>query len=894
MSGRKRLRPPLTALLLAAFVGIPRPTAATADKEWLNDALVIISPGRDALGGRVPGLWSGRGGSRIEVTRQVAFSGNSSLKVQVSGSAAGGCSRLVALPPGKAGIVFSCRVFVPPGQPFNEMPSVCVWRADGIAAQAEPVARTGEWVESLLSIDERAGKLFYFGVSASGIDDGSPLFYVDDFVLRERNSELNLLKTRNGDFEEDAGDKRARLIADFQPDLVNVWHASYLNKDGLFHRHGVRIASWGRMEYDACHDWDKRLEEFKKSSAKRDIDGTIVSLPGHPPFTFRMCHHSPIWHAYQKSHLLRIISANDAVGQDCLFATSFRSGDNNCFCEHCQRDFRTHLREVFPEQELARLLPEPLGQFSIARHIKRIRPKLPGFGLLDDAIAREYIRSQYIHAKGFVADIAESVREEAATQGRVVPFFGNQSSSWGGRMAPYSVMLCHIMDAQLLECGPKHPYRGRHRDAWGPLQCKLMRAATRNRKPVWPLLGTKWFQEYPTAARLFVAETLSNGAVPLLIWSASTFPEKSVYAEHARQAQFMNANRAVFLRRRPLARVALVYSVPTSFWRFFGTYWDWRTGSRHGQWIGVVACVLQHAHIPYEPVVFGHPDLMQDGEQLAALKDYDVLVLVDVDCVSERQAAAVREFAARGGRVVVIGEYGTRTEQYQPREKALAEQLRTELGDRAWGGVLPASHVLDFMDPKGDPAVGRAAFAALADAIRPDHPLLSTDAPTTLWTTLWQDASGHRIGLHATNYDVDLERHEFVPSPEANVTILLPRSFEFNRIRFLAPNRAATDVAFQRDATAVSFRLPVVDCYGIALLTSDDELDAANLIETARRNLDRARVAARGESVPDTKAVAFLAAAERAHRERRFAEARREAGAALREVRASYNPSAAE
>jgi len=868
-------------VLLVTSLGMAPALAEDDASRWVRDALVIVSPGSDALGGSVPGAWYPRGRAGIALSQERASSGRTSLKIQLKGGS-GGCARLAQPVGGKYRLAFSCRVLVPQGQSFTQMPAVHIWRSHGIVvARGRPVSEAGRWVESRLDVERPEGKLFYFGVSAACGDDQRPFYYVDRFMLR-RNEDESLPLT-NADFEQDAGDKRKQIIADFEPDLVNVWSAAKLNKDGLFHQHGVRIASWGKVEYDACIDWDKRLEEFKKTAAQRTIDGEVVPRKGYPPFMYRMCHHSPVWHEYQKSGLLRIIDENDALGQDNLCNPTFRGGKDQCFCEHCQRDFREHLKKRFTRGQLARMLPAPVDDFSIAEHVKRIRPTHPKFKLLDDPAAREFVRAQYLYGKSFIGDIASSIREAAAKQGRVVPFFGNQGAAWGGNRFPvFSVVISDVVHAQCLENFPMEPYQRTHRHGWNALQYKLMAAATHWRKPVWPLIDVSLLHKFPTSERLYPGEALSNGAVPMLIWSPHTRPSEDTYDAHAEYARFLNRHRSLFLRRRPIARVALVYSVPTCVWRYFFSYWIyWRAASNHGRWIGTVARVLEDAHIPYDPVIFGHPDLLDDETQLAALDAYDVLVLTEVDCVSDRQAAAVRRFAERGGRVVAIGEVGTRNEDYTPRKEPLLQQFTTVPASRDRVVSLPSSRVLELRDLKREPMQAEKAFVAMRDAMRPPHPLIETSAPKTLWMTLWKDVADRRVALHMVNYDVDLEHHEFRPAADAKIRLRLPGRFHFNRVRLLAPDAPPTDLDFKREGQVVAFCVPSVQCYAIAVLTTNNELTIADLIATARRNLDRAHVAGRGGRAPEEAAREALAAAERLLRARQYAHAEEKARTAV-------------
>ena len=108
--------------------------------------------------------------------------------------------------------------------------------------------------------------------------------------------------------------------------------------------------------------------------------------------------------------------------------------------------------------------------------------------------------------------------------------------------------------------------------------------------------------------------------------------------------------------------------------------------------------------------------------------------------MSDRQAAAVRRLAERGGRVVAIGELGTRTEDYIPRKESLLQQITAVPAFRDRVVSLPSSCVLEFRDLKREPIQAERTFVAMRDAMRPPHPLIESSAPKTLWMTLWRDA----------------------------------------------------------------------------------------------------------------------------------------------------------
>ena len=54
--------------------------------------------------------------------------------------------------------------------------------------------------------------------------------------------------------------------------------------------------------------------------------------------------------------------------------------------------------------------------------------------------------------------------------------------------------------------------------------------------------------------------------------------------------------------------------------------------------------VLEQAHVAYDVIAFGHPDLWDDSEALDRLDRYETAILPRAVCMSESQRNAVAEF----------------------------------------------------------------------------------------------------------------------------------------------------------------------------------------------------------------------------------------------------------
>ena len=92
------------------------------------------------------------------------------------------------------------------------------------------------------------------------------------------------------------------------------------------------------------------------------------------------------------------------------------------------------------------------------------------------------------------------------------------------------------------------------------------------------------------------------------------------------------------------------------------------------------ARLLEDNHIPYETIIFGHPDIYDDTDHLERLDKYKTLVLPNVDCISDRQVKSLTEWVQKGGQLVLWGEVGTRDEEMNVRSKAVFADIVNNSG----------------------------------------------------------------------------------------------------------------------------------------------------------------------------------------------------------------------
>jgi hypothetical protein len=136
------------------------------------------------------------------------------------------------------------------------------------------------------------------------------------------------------------------------------------------------------------------------------------------------------------------------------------------------------------------------------------------------------------------------------------------------------------------------------------------------------------------------------------------------------------------------------------------------------------ATLLRH-HIPFDIVI------LDDALSAGGLAGYGTLILPNIVAMNDAEADAVRGFAEGGGKVIRIGETGSRDEWFEPRA---ADAL----------GVLPSTYIETVTTEEG-----ADALLAAADAGQ-----LVSDLPPSVHLALRQCADGMQIMLVDLGQDV--------------------------------------------------------------------------------------------------------------------------------------------
>ncbi len=648
-------------------------------------------------------------------------------------------------------------------------------------------------------------------------------------------------------------EKRMKLYRDFDPDVVDWWSGVVLNRGAFFTMRGVASSSPTAYEYQEAIGpmWGYALKLFRENGAALRENGGWATFPKTKyGGAHMMCLNAPKWRNIVEQGIVRAAALGDSVTQDNIGCpvSKYHPG----FCTWCNRRFVEHLRNRFPPEQLRSLGVPDLGRFQIRDYLreKRRQTGLPMWkpatedadseALIRDPIVHEYIRFQHKSMLDAWIGMADRARREALRLGREVPaLYGNQAGCAG--QTPLATALSNHVDVVWIESsrhfqpcfeetnlGPSKPrYRegvfieaqkdAPKRQAWSTLMYKVGRAAGHFRRPVWTIqYPEQWFgasRRMPSAVTF--AEAHANGGVPVMLFGPSVTQDADteglLWEVNRQHARFVGDHRALFTDRTSVADVALVLSLPSLFWRNCSSLRVQPV--EHLERFTATARDLEERHVPYDVLVLGHPDLYDDQSSLERIQQYRFLVLPNVDCISDQQAAALMLHVQAGGQLALIGECGTHDEELHEREQSVFAEIPS--------GALVRPDSLE------------------------DKAVVRTDLPSSVWLNVWQHGGGPMTSVQMVNYDLDLTADRPRPVGPFRLSLRVDGAERFTAARLIRPEGDSVPLELEKHGTEVRVTVPSLDLWAIVLLTAKGEWETRSLAAEARKWLERLRIASR-------------------------------------------------
>lgn len=648
-------------------------------------------------------------------------------------------------------------------------------------------------------------------------------------------------------------DRRSKLHSEFDPDVVDWWSGVVLNRGDFFTMRGVASSSPTAYEYQEAIGpmWGYARLLFADNGMAIRENGQWARFPQTKyGGAHMMCLNTPKWHSVIEQGFLRAAALGDSVTQDNIGCPveKYHPG----FCTWCNRRFVEYLKSRFPLEALRSKGVPDLDGFQIRAYLaeKRRERGLPMWkpapeaadpeALIMDPVIHEYIRFQYRSMLDVWVHMADRAKREALRLGRPVPaLYGNQGGCAG--QTPLATMLCPKVDVVWIESsrhfqpsfeqtdpGSSKPRYTEgvfiearegalERQAWSTLMYKVGRAAGHFQRPVWTMqYPEQWFgADKRTPSAVTFAEAHANGGVPVLLFGPSITRQVDtagrMWEVNRDHAQFVGKHRALFTDRASVADVALVLSLSSLFWRSCSSLRVQPV--EHLERFTDTARDLEERHIPYDVLVLGHPDLYDDQPSLDRLGQYRCLVLPDVDCVSDRQVAALMSYAQAGGRLALLGECGTHDEELRGRETA------------ALAGLPPGALVR-------------------SDALA-DYAPVRADLPPTVWLNVWRHGGGPMISVQMVNYDLDLATDHARPVGPFRLSLNADDAERFASARLIRPEGDITELDLERQGPEVRVTVPSLNLWATVVFAADGEWEARSLAAGTRKWLERLRIASR-------------------------------------------------
>ncbi len=481
----------------------------------------------------------------------------------------------------------------------------------------------------------------------------------------------------------------------------------------------------------------------------------------------------------------------------------------------------------------------------------------PGFP--QDRILREYAKFLHMELIRFINNFAKEVKEYGRNKyGKNVPVYGNQ---WLGSLyddtflrdiSLDSILLSPYLDLIQIEVIPStFPPRNRLTLAY-----RFGHAMAQNSKPVWIQgafysdLGYKELDYRKVNLTILgIAEAYANGAIKeldLAGWpgvppfaGVVVLPNMSVPKKVQELLDFIWGYRKLLVGFKPYSKIALVYSIPSFLWNTFPAFGVFPDDQRY-ELIGL-ADMLQRLHFPYDIIIFGHPDLMDDAYYLDRLKNYELVIFPHVSDISAMQIETIDNFVKRGGKVIFTGgiplydqDHNSLTQEEQSRLNRIVFEYhnRVILIEDLLGCEWYRNLIEDYSEKERYSSTLNKFESLLNNLI--ERPLLiAPSLPSSVEVNILK--KGDTVSIHFINYQYSLKTDEFQKINGTQILIDATIVGKIDNVTFLSP-MLTEQLKFDYEGQYVSIMLPSLDCWGFVVINkpkiispSEFELSGLNI-----------------------------------------------------------------
>ncbi len=492
----------------------------------------------------------------------------------------------------------------------------------------------------------------------------------------------------------------------------------------------------------------EQVADILEECVSREIHGkpchsTWVECPDREHYCYLMDRNNPVWREYLKAIIrIQIDAGVHGVQLDEADLPIFATGYGGCFCKDCMKGFRDYLLALPPERLPKELKGENLenfhyGQWLLAHgyDFKANQESTPLYW--------DYIRFQRQTIVGYFGELADYAKEYGASQGRDVLVSGNFYY-----LVPHYYPFEPKVDMLITEMD-RTSYRQPtwYRYAAGFAAGKPVIVVENPYGGIIPEFVEKLkLSKGYDLFRMMQYEGAALGvnmSIPYGSWMGSVI-EDSYTAPHdlCLEVQNFQADHEELYSTNTYSETAVVFSVQSNydFAEQHGTkqkFPFWETCER-----------LITEKQPFDVVMFPEGKLRPDSITLDMLAQYRTLVMPQCQLLTPAQAEVVKAFLNRGGRILVIGDFGTN----------LRADVRSELYAHP---LLLRTTAFHSADLAGGPQV------------------TMTGAPDMAINLQRVDLG---LAIHLIRYDYDEARDEVPILPQLNIDVRLPRPFRMAKV----------------------------------------------------------------------------------------------------------------
>lgn len=574
------------------------------------------------------------------------------------------------------------------------------------------------------------------------------------------------------------------------------------------------------------------------------------------------------------------------------------------FSVWAQAAFLRHLNDL-SDARLEELGIEDPDAFDIRRHLERenLTPQRTGHPAVDP-VFREYLLFHHRGVKEFFAALKDWAH--ASYPDRAPPFHLDQPI---GDPRLWECAVAETYVSELVDLVSVEDWRTMPAENFGlrsdmnrnvpekdirDFVYKLALATGRNDKPVygWDTFGGRYYDDvssddyFPMLLRLQAAEAYAMGCrrrfalrdAPMS-WRARDGQLPAVLREFV---DFLWAHQRFLRDSHPVNQVAVIWSLPTLLWNTV-PQWGIRATDHTSSFHGTVT-LLRESQIPYDVVVFGHPELWPDAENLEDLLTYDAVILPEVECITTAQRTALETVLADGGVLVSCGSPPDRTGTYERQPDGF------ELFGRAETLVLDA-------DPGKQRLEARSQGGSLIATLNQHGVDSATITPDdTVGINNLVGADGRIQYVHLLNYDYDPEADDFRRKTALEIQLAdIDDTFGF--ARYYSPQTIVDLAVTEREGRRMVTVPELVEWGFIAVARTEahledpgSEQEARDRVSEARDRLAAARDGDQEWSVDLTIADVELRSAETALSYESYSLATESANSAIERVETVSSP----